>query len=65
MPKPVAPYRNAISPRSKPPIWSIVWNMIQMPTKSSPPSTKPLTAIIQNDAGYAIAARVHITAMSR
>ena len=42
-----------------------MWNMIQMPTKSRAPITKPLTAIIQNDAGYAIAARVHMSAMSR
>ncbi len=43
----------------------MVWNMIQMPTKSRPPSTKPLIAIIQNEAGYVSAALVHITAMSR
>ena len=64
-PNPVAPYRKAISERLQPPSESMVWNMIQMPTKSSRPIAKPLTAIIQNDAGYAIAARVHIRAMSR
>ena len=32
-------------------MFTTVENMIQMPTKSSPPTTKALTAIVQNDAG--------------
>ena len=43
----------------------MVWNMIQMPTKSSRPRKNWLAAIIQNDAGYVSAARIHIRAMSR
>ena len=48
---PVAPYRKAISDKTQSPSSSTVWNMIQTPTKSSAPTTNPLKAIIQKDAG--------------
>ncbi len=47
----MAPYRKAISDRANPPSESMVWNMIQMPTKSSRLRKNWLAAIIQNDAG--------------
>ena len=49
MPSPVAPYRNPIWGRVKPPRLSTLWKRIQMPTKSRLEMTKAPTVIIQND----------------
>ena len=65
-PNPVAPYRKAISERLE--AAERVDGVEHDPDADEVEagrSTKPLTAIIQNDAGYAIEARVHIRAMSR